>query len=183
MYGICGNDYEEIDKALLPLVNFKTISPNTNNLFYEATCDKYFEASELDQKMILRYPETGMCIREQQRFMDGLIQNLLNRSEDEFEIVVITNSLFILSDIPSDNVRAFNIEEVTSPSGSYFCGNLYDILANLSPDTAIGKLSSNYASKLIDLANNYQDTGIAPDSKFVDYISDNLIKGYIRNKC
>jgi hypothetical protein len=89
--------------------------------------------------------------------------------------------LFILSDIPSGNVNVFNKEECDGDR-TFFAGNLYDILANFSPDTAMGKLSSDFATKVIEMANDYEVSKKKPSKKLVNFIGDNIILGYIRRK-
>lgn len=199
LYGISGSDDNAIDNICKKLTPNVLFSPVYNIAVPHNTVENYFKYFQPDcnvsngkgelipkmSRMVFWLPETGMNIREQQMFVKTLIQRLLdlNVEQDEFEIVIVTHSLFILSDIPSGNVNVFNKEECDGDR-TFFAGNLYDILANFSPDTAMGKLSSDFATKVIEMANDYEDevSKEKPSKKLVNFIGDNIISGYIKRK-
>lgn len=199
LYGICGSNDEAIDKVYENLGPNVLYSPVYNKAVPHNTVENYFrnfrpdcqvlnDKNELTDKMsrmVFWLPETGMNIREQQKFVNTLIQHIvdLEIEQKEFEIIIVTNSLFILSDIPSGNVNVYNTEDC-SGDRNFFAANLYDMLANFSPDTAMGKLSSNFAEKIIKMANDYGDgkSKTKPNEELVNFIGDNIICGYIKRK-
>lgn len=129
LYGISGDDYEKVDGILHKIRPYTQIDPMHNDFLPHVTCEEYFnhllnshtcsvmENGKLVNKVgtiVFYYPETGMSIRDQQRFMDMLVSKLLkidDIEQDEFDIIVVTNSLWILSDVPSSNVTVFNLEK------------------------------------------------------------------------
>lgn len=205
LYGISGSDDFNIDKILETLAPYTQWDPMHNLALPHNTCDKYFKVFipegftnyDFDDnrvrhnhigRLVFLYPETGMNIREQQKFVNTLIEKILeiDIEQNDFEIIIVTNSLWILSDIPSGNVNVFNKEECKSAKGNFFAGNLIDILVNFSPDIMTGRLSASYASKLIKMANDFRESfnnKDFPNQELVEFISDNMIKGYIKNCC
>lgn len=199
LYAITGSDDNKIDQMYEKLAPNVLHTPRLNNPFPHNNIKNYFSSFKPDCKIlneknefvdrmshsVFWMPESGMNIREQQEFVKTLVKHVIDFDIDqkEFEIVIVTHSLFILSDIPSGNVNVFNKEKCDGDK-RFFAGNLYDIVANLSPDTAIGKLSANFAEKIIKIANDYGDgtSNEIPDETLVNLIGDNFIKGYIKNR-
>ena len=195
LYGISGSDDNAIDNICKKLAPNVLFSPVYNIAVPHNTVENYFRYFQPDcnvsngkgelipkmSRMVFWLPETGMNIREQQMFVKTLIQRLLDLNLEQDEIVIVTHSLFILSDIPSGNVNVFNKEECDGDK-TFFAGNLYDILSNFSPDTAMGKLSSDFATKIIEMANDYEVSKKKPSKKLVNFIGDNIISGYIKRK-
>lgn len=201
LYGISGDDYDKIDEELLsqaPYTQYNFMQqPSLHNTcieflnkFNPIHYDKYDVGFDpYVEKIVILYPETGMSIREQQNFVNAIIKHILlfDVEQNDFEIIIVTHSLFILTDIPSGNVTAFNKEECSSPSNLYFGASLYDVLSNFSPDISMGRLSADYASKIIKIAN---DVGSGkknakkniPSADLVNYIGDKIIRGYIKHK-
>jgi hypothetical protein len=199
LYAITGSDDNKIDEMYEKLAPNTLYTPQLNNTFPHNNIENYFssfkpdcrilnEKNELVDRMsrlIFWMPESGMNIREQQEFVKTLVQHVIDFdiNQKEFEIVIVTHSLFILSDIPSGNVNVFNKEKCDGDK-MFFAGNLYNMLANLSPDIAMGRLAADYSSKLIKMANDFA-AGISnemPDETLVNLIGDNIIKGYIKNR-
>lgn len=195
LYGIAGSDDAKIDEVVASLAPFTQLDPMHNPALPHNTCDNYFGSFHFPTcytfedgkkimnptRLVLLYPETGMNIREQQKFVDTLITKILSDDEvkdmDNFEIVIVTNSLWILSDIPSKNVNVYNIERCDSSEYRFFAGNLIDILANFSPDIMTGQTSAHFAQKLIDIKNNNGTL----DDELVSFVSDDFIKNYLRS--
>lgn len=202
LYCICGSDDEKIDKVLEAQAPYTQFDPMHNVALPHNTCDNYLkgltpdyitsydfhDGNRVDKvgTLVFYYPETGMNIREQQKFVNELIKKVLEFTIDQndFNIIIVTNSLWILSDIPSGNVNVFNTEICKSSENIFFGGNIIDILANFSPDIMTGRLSSDYASKLIELANDFEERKSTekPDVELVDFIGDKIIKGYIKRQ-
>lgn len=199
LYGITGSDDDKIDEVCKQLAPNVMFTPEHNKAVPHNNVENYFryfcpdcqvpnengEMTYTMSRMLFWLPETGMNIREQQKFVNTLIKHVLDLDieQKEFEIVIVTHSIFILSDIPSENVNVFNIESCDGDR-SFFAGNLYDIVSNLSPDTAIGKLSANFAEKIIKMANDYAEgkSDKKPNKELVNFIGDHIINGYIKRK-
>lgn len=201
LYCICGSDDEKIDKVLELQAPYTQFDPMHNAALPHNTCDNYLKGLTPDYitsydfqdgnrvdnigTLVFYYPETGMNIREQQKFVNELIKKVLEFTIDQndFNIIIVTNSLWILSDIPSGNVSVFNTEICSSSENIFFGGNIIDILANFSPDIMTGRLSSDYASKIIKIANDFREEKSTekPDVELIDFIGDNIIKGYIKS--
>lgn len=202
LYGICGDNDVEVDKVLESQAPYTQYDAMHNEAIPHNTCDNYLkgftpdyitcydfkDGKRIDKvgTLVFYYPETGMNIREQQKFVNELIKKVLEFTIDQndFNIIIVTNSLWILSDIPSGNVSVFNTEICSSSGNIFFGGNLIDILANLSPDIVTGRLSADYASKIIKIANDFGEgkSTEKPDNELVNFIGDNLIRGYIKNR-
>ena len=60
----------------------------------------------------------------------------------------------------------------------------FDAANGNSPDIATGRLSADFASKLIKMANDYGygKSKTKPNKELVNFIEDNLISGYIMSK-
>lgn len=201
LYAITGSGCNAIDKLVkrLPTPYLTYADPKYNSPFPHNTVENYFscfgpdggtvnEEGKLVDRMSLTVfwmPETAMSIREQQEFVNTLVQKTidLNIEQKEFTYVIVTHSLWILSDIPSGNINVLNKENCDKDK-KFFAGNLYDMMANFSPDIAIGRLSAKFAERLITQANAYNEkkTTEKPDQSLVDFIGDNFIKGYIINR-
>lgn len=201
--GISGNDYSSI-KNIIDSLTTRTDDNDLFYVFYshsssEDSIDNFFVSADeyadgvieywrihqfLDNqqnrdlfnnvRILLMLPDNNMCIHEQMRLMKVLVDRLLEEKAKKIDIVVYTNSLFIMSDIVTDNMFFFNT--FAEDKHSTFGANLYDILNNLSNDNSIGNISSEYCKKIICLKNNNKEI----DNKDLDIIGDNLIKNYCK---
>ena len=188
LFSVTGDDIDAIDKFKDSFGVYTQLDPMHNDALPHNTCERYFRAFDFREEMtgctvVFLYPETGMSIREQQKFTKELITKYINSEATDVDIVIFTNSLFILSDIPSDNVMIFNTEECRDKH-QFFGANLYDMLGNLSPDIATGCLSADYGSKIIKFANEFSEKkndGVI-DYELIDLYGDQIIKNYINSK-
>ena len=113
LFSVTGDDIDAIDKFKDSFGVYTQLDPMHNDALPHNTCERYFRAFDFREEMtgrtvVFLYPETGMSICEQQKFTKELITKYINSEATDVDIVIFTNSLFILSDIPSDNVMIFN---------------------------------------------------------------------------
>lgn len=191
LMAVSGDDYEAIDSQHDKMGVYWEYEPEKESIVSHITCERYFRninfnnvVKEKNRFVVFWYPETGMSIREQQKFCYELVQKYINSNEEDITLIIFTNSLWILSDVPSSNVTVFNKEYCSSAEDKFFGGNLIDILANFSPDIMTGKLSAEYAEKIINFATEHaedkNDGHI--DRELVDFIEDRILKGYIKSQ-
>lgn len=180
---ISGNNNKKIREFITSdqFKDYKLIEQD-GYVFKEAKtfCRKYIKGlkKHSDIKLFIDYPENGMNIIEQQKFLSYLIEDLLKKLPHSIDIILYTQSLFILTDIPIENITFINTWKPKNENNNTFGGNLYDILSNLSNSSAIANISNKLISNLIQKKNNQIDyTDI--DNKIFEFIGDRIIKGYI----
>ena len=128
-------------------------------------------------KVIFAYPETGMYLTEQRGIVLKtleMIKELVDEEKPEdtsIEVIYITNSPIVLSDIPKDNLTVF-IEGSDEPKiqGRFtngFAGNLYGITNSMLPEKDAGVLGN----VCVEVINNW----IAKDNKNPDFDVDAAI--------
>lgn len=122
----------------------------------------------------------------QRRYISNLI-NLLNRIGDitsvdkvNYNIMMVTHSPFILSDIPSENIlKLENGVPNTNDSVNSFASNIYDLLKDefFLKDGAIGAYASNLIKKILE-----KDIISQEDANVIDLIGDPFLKGVAKKK-
>lgn len=94
-------------------------------------------------------------------------------------IIVVTHSPFILSDITHNNVLYLEDGEAVNVNGKTFGANYYDLLYNsfFFDKNAIGEVATRVITKMI------QHTGELKGNEWLlDLLGDPMVKGYLLNK-
>ena len=129
-------------------------------------------------KVLFVYPENGMCIIEQRKVVLktlSMIKEVADRCGHEvkvIDVVYVTNSPFIVSDITLSNLSVFVKDEKTCKVfGRYanaFAGNLYGITNSMLPE----KESVVMGDVCVEVINNW----IATKYKEEDFDLDSALK-------
>lgn len=130
----------------------------------------------------------------QRRFISRLLTTLyqlrLNKKShiETINLLFLTHSPFILSDIPSNNVLRMEVKKVKGKAmpleGKFetFAANIHDLLANsfFIEGTSMGAFAEQKVNFLIDKINNGNEL-TASDYKLVELIGDSFLKSSLKN--
>ncbi|GIZ09027.1 AAA family ATPase [Flavobacterium sp. UMI-01] len=108
------------------------------------------------------------------------IQEITNQNDIYYNILMVTHSPFILSDIPSQNIlKLENGEPKSNDSVNSFAANIYDILKDefFLKDGAIGAYVSNKIKSI--LKKNIVEK---EDLEVINLIGDSFLKGVINKQ-
>lgn len=139
-------------------------------------------------KVIFLYPETGMYITEQRSIVMTTLKALKEMMDDEnpldkvIDVIYITNSPFIMSDITSGNLTVLlKGEENPKIQGRFaqvFAGNLYGITNAMLPEHNSGVLGD----VCVEVLNNWigkqsKESGFDIDSaiKITSFVDDEML--------
>lgn len=132
----------------------------------------------LDEAELYYHPEY------QRRYIQMLLETLswCEFSPDKIRsinIIVVTHSPFILSDISHNNVLYLEDGEAVKVNGKTFGANYYDLLYNsfFFDKNAIGEVATRVITNMI------QHTGDLKGNEWLlDLLGDPMVKGYLLNK-
>lgn len=118
----------------------------------------------------------------QRRFVKMLLAaiswcNISNRSIKSIQIILVTHSPFILTDIFTHNTLYLMNGESVTVKDETFGANYYDLLNNsfFFNKSAVGEISTGFIK---DLVSNTKKRQVA---NLLEYVGDKMIKGYIKN--
>lgn len=118
----------------------------------------------------------------QRRFVKMLLEalswcNISNHSIKSIQILLVTHSPFILTDIFTHNTLYLRDGKADKVTEETFGANYYDLLNNsfFFDQSAIGEISTGFIKKLVDNNKRRQV------SNLLEYVGDQMIKGYIKN--
>lgn len=159
-----------ISYALYHIKNLEGIKDGVNRVHYSHI------NLVLDEAELYYHPEY------QRRYIKMLLETLswCNFSSEKIRsinIIVVTHSPFILSDIVNDNVLYLEDGQVKAQTNETFGANYYDLLYNsfFFKKNAIGEIATDVISDLIKHPNELTDT-------LKDILGDPIIRGYLINK-
>ena len=147
------------------------------------------QAHEKPIKVIFAYPETGMYLTEQRSIVMKTLKMIKEIVDDKkpedtsIEVIYITNSPIVLTDITKSNLTVF-IEGSKEPKlqgrfANSFAGNLYGITAAMLPEEDSGSLGN----VCVEVINNWickenKNPGFDMDSAITVtyYIDDEMLQ-------
>ncbi|MDE7413178.1 MAG: AAA family ATPase [Muribaculaceae bacterium] len=118
----------------------------------------------------------------QRRFVKMLLEalswcNISNRAIKSMQIILVTHSPFILTDIFTHNTLYLRDGNAVKVSEETFGANYYDLLNNsfFFSKSAVGEVSTNFIKELTENTKKKQVHNL------LEYVGDQMIKGYIKN--
>lgn len=158
--------------VLYHIKNIESIVPDVNRIKYRHICLVF------DEIELYFHPEY------QRKFVNMMIEALdwckvSSDSIKSIQILLVTHSPFILTDIFTHNTLYLNNGESCKVTDETFGANYYDMLGNsfFFTKSAFGDIASKFVSELYG-----KKTYSADDYKLLDYIGDEMLSTYIRNK-
>lgn len=132
----------------------------------------------LDESELYYHPDY------QRKYIKMLLETLgwCNFSTDKIKsinIIIVTHSPFILSDIVSENILYLNDGQAKKVKGNTFGANYYDLLYDsfFFEKNSIGEVATHVISDMI------KDPETLRKNKWMlDILGDPMIKGYLYNK-
>ena len=159
-----------ISYALYHIKNLEGVNDGNNRVHYSHI------NLILDEAELYYHPEY------QRRYVKMLLETLswCNFSRDKIRsinIIVVTHSPFILSDVVNDNVLYLENGEKRIQKKETFGANFYDMLYNsfFFEKNAIGEIASEVIKELMKNPKKMTDA-------LCDILGDPLIRGYLINK-
>ena len=169
-----------IQSVLYHIINLQSVSTTTDRIAYRALniifdeVELYFHP-DMQRKFILN--------------LRNAIKNLYLKGEGGFvavNILFLTHSPFILSDIPAENVLRLTTDEdnkaiAKDVDTETFAANIHDLLADnfFLDDTLIGAFADD---KIVKFIENVKNNGVGPlDDNFVKLIGDQYLKTGLEN--
>jgi len=169
-----------IQSILYHIINLQSVSTSDDRISYRAL-NIIFDEVEL-----YFHPEMQRTFIHNLRLAIG---NLYLKGKGGFagiNILCLTHSPFILSDIPAENVMRLTTDNdkksvVKNSRGETFAANINDLLADsfFVDDTLVGAFADSKIMELIEKIKNgtYQDT----DHSTIDIIGDGYLKTTLEN--
>lgn len=156
--------------VLYHIKNIESIKPNRDRIKYKHICLVF------DEVELYFHPDY------QRRFIRMLLEalewcNISNRSIKSIQLIIVTHSPFILTDILTQNTIYMKDGRRTEVKGQTFGANYYDILNNsfFFEDSAVGEISTNFIRELIRSRRRNKARNLS------EYIGDSMIRQYINN--
>lgn len=154
---------------LYHLKNIESIKPDKERVKYRNICLVF------DEIELYFHPDF------QRRFIRMLLEalswcNISNRSIKSIQILLVTHSPFILTDIFTHNTLYLRNGTAVEVEGETFGANYYDLLNSsfFFDASAVGEISTNFIRELSTNTKRKQVNNL------LEYVGDQMIKSYIR---
>ena len=151
------------------LKNIESIKPDKERVKYRNICLVF------DEIELYFHPDF------QRRFIRMLLEalswcNISNRSIKSIQILLVTHSPFILTDIFTHNTLYLRNGTAVEVEGETFGANYYDLLNSsfFFDASAVGEISTNFIRELSTNTKRKQVNNL------LEYVGDQMIKSYIR---
>lgn len=159
-----------ISYALYHIKNLESIKTGTNRLHYNHV------NLVLDEAELYYHPEF------QRRYVQMLLESMSwckFKKIKSINIIIVTHSPFILSDMVQDNVLYLEDGEQKKVEGYTFGANYYDLLYNsfFFEKNAIGEVATRVITDMIQKPDKYKDK-----KWMLDILADPIIRGHLLNK-
>lgn len=196
---LSGNNLKKIMEISKSLVSLEPPSLENHIVRIPASL-KYYEEKLSDFRNLMPYivkrcnnggqlnfaielPETMLSIEEQRTIIKDYLciikDNIGKINPYDVLFIVITNSVFILSDAIDENVLIFNDipdgDEKDADSEPTFGGNVLEILSRYETESLMGGLSSQIIQRIFEDANNGKEIS----DGVIGTIGDEYIRGVI----
>lgn len=181
----------------------RQIAYTVSNLMYhliniDSVSSKYLMSKNEDQnESLLKYKYVNIMLDEvelyfhpelQRRFLNYVkkaINNIQFESIKGINVVVVTHSPFVLSDLPRKNILFLNEKE---ESGETYCANIYDMLSqSFFMDYSIGEIARHELQHIIKLHEQLRNNEIEKIKKDLiknkekyDYLGRTIADEYLR---
>lgn len=198
-------DYE--DKDIIPFEGLSSgerqIAYTVSNLMYhliniDSVSSKYLsDKKESQDKSLLKYRYVNIMLDEvelyfhpdlQRRFLyyvKTAIDNILFESIKGINVMVVTHSPFVISDLPRKNILFLGKEKEPDP-GETFCANIHDMLnQSFFMDYSIGEIARKELQHIIKLYEQRDDidtikNDLKENKEKYDYLSKIIADEYLK---
>lgn len=156
--------------VLYHIKNIESVKPDKERIKYRHICLVF------DEVELYFHPDY------QRRFIKMLLEalewcNISNRSIKSIQLLIVTHSPFILTDIFTQNTIYLKDGRRVKVDGQTFGANYYDILNNsfFFEESAVGEVSTNFIRELVRSQQRTKARNLS------EYIGDSMIRQYINN--